>query len=252
MREKHEVNEVLRVARLLDAQRKAGELFKQIGSANILRPGMSDVAASDAVRDLAAANFGVERHWHKRIVRSGPNTLRPYQDDAPDRVMTDDDIIYADFGPIFAGWEADFGRTWVLGRDATKLRLQADLADVFAAGREFFLGHRDLTAADMYAEIVRLSAERGWQYGNYHCGHLVGEFPHENFSGEKVRSLITGANHAPLRCQDASGRVAHWILEVHLVDEDKQIGGFYEELLTIGPGVAQAIQQAGAADAPVV
>lgn len=238
MRKEHEINESIRVEKLLDAQRKAGELFDRIGCANILRPGMGDIAASDAVRDLAAASFGVERHWHKRIVRSGPNTLRPYQDNAPDRVMTDDDIVYADFGPIFAGWEADFGRTWVLGRDPTKLRLRDDLAEVFSASRRFFAAHRDLTAADMYAEVVRLSAERGWKYGNYHCGHLVGEFPHENFSGEKTRSLITGANRAPLRCRDPSGRVAHWILEIHLVDEKKEIGGFYEELLTIGPGIA--------------
>ena len=32
--------------------------------------------------------------------------------------------------------------------------------------------------------------------------------------------------------------VCHWILEVHLVDTDLQIGGFFEELLDIGPGPA--------------
>lgn len=77
------------------------------------------------------------------------------------------------------------GRTWVLGRDPTKLRLRDDLAEVFAAGRRFFAAHPELTAADMYAEVVGLSAERGWTYGNYHCGHLLGEFPHENFSGKR-------------------------------------------------------------------
>lgn len=233
MRANHEVDESVRVERLLDAQRKAAELFKQIERAEILRPGVSDVAASDAVRNLAAANFGVERHWHKRIVRSGPNTLRPYQEDAPDRVMTDDDIVFADFGPVFTGWEADFGRTWVIGRDPTKLRLRDDLAQVFAAGRQFFESGPDLTAADMYAEVVRLSVERGWRFGNYHCGHVVGEFPHENFAGEKANSLITAANRAPLRRTDPSDRIAHWILEVHLVDDEKRIGGFYEELLTV-------------------
>jgi Xaa-Pro dipeptidase len=29
--------------------------------------------------------------------------------------MTNDDIVFADFGPVFEGWEADFGRTWVIG-----------------------------------------------------------------------------------------------------------------------------------------
>ncbi len=233
MQANHESDEGVRVERLMEAQRKAAALFTEIDGAGILRAGMSDLAASDAVRDLAAARFGVERHWHKRIIRSGPNTLRPYQEDAPDRIMTDDDIVFADLGPLFAGWEADFGRTWVIGSDATKLRMRNDLAEIFAAGKRYFQSNVDLTAADLYAEITRLSAERGWGFGNYYCGHLVGEFPHENMNGEKVNSLIAAANPAPLRRQDPSGRTAHWILEVHLVDDARQIGGFYEELLTI-------------------
>ncbi len=233
MRAGHETDESTRVARLRDAQRKAAELFEEIDRAEIIRPGVSDVAASDAVRDIAAERFGVKRHWHKRIIRSGPNTLQPYQESPPDRVMTDDDIVFADFGPIFEGWEADFGRTWVIGNDPAKLRIRDDLAEVFTAGKRFFDAHLDLTASDLYAEIVRLSTERGWSYGNYHSGHLVGEFPHENFIGEKVNSLITPANTSALRCTDPSDRVAHWILEIHLVDREKEIGGFYEELLTI-------------------
>jgi Xaa-Pro aminopeptidase len=230
---KRESDEEIRAARLLDAQRKAVELFEAIGQTGILRAGVSDSAASDAVRDLAAARFGVERHWHKRIIRSGPNTLRPYHDTPPDRIMTEDDIVFADFGPIFEGWEADFGRTWVLGNDPVKLRIQADLSEVFAAGKRFFTDHPALTAAELYTQVVRLAADRGWTFGNHHCGHLVGEFPHENFQGEKARSLITATNTLPLRDPDPSGRVAHWILEVHLVDLERQIGGFYEELLTL-------------------
>jgi Xaa-Pro aminopeptidase len=228
-----EVDEEIRAAKLLDAQQKAAQLFEAVGRAGILQAGMSDSIASDAVRDIAAERFGVARHWHKRIVRSGPNTLRPYQDSPPDREMTGDDIVFADFGPIFAGWEADFGRTWVLGNDPVKLRLRDDLAEVFAAGKRFFAEQPAITAAEMYAQILRLSIERGWTFGNHHCGHLVGEFPHENFDGERVASLITPANTLPLRRRDPSGRIAHWILEIHLVDPERQIGGFFEELLTI-------------------
>jgi hypothetical protein len=37
-----------------------------------------------------------------------------------------------------------------------------------------------------------------------------------------------------MRRKDRSGRQCHWILEVHLVDEDRRYGGFHEELLDIG------------------
>ncbi len=37
-----------------------------------------------------------------------------------------------------------------------------------------------------------------------------------------------------MRRTDPSGRVGHWILEIHLVDRGREIGGFYEQLLTLG------------------
>jgi Xaa-Pro aminopeptidase len=222
-----------RAARLLDAQAKAAQLLAAIERHAVLRPGVADSAASAAVRDLAADLFGVRRHWHKRIIRSGPNTLRPYQDRPPDRAMTDDDIVFADLGPIFEGWEADFGRTWVIGDDPVKLRLRDDLERVFDEGKRFFAARPDITGAELYGEVVRLSEARGWQFGNVHCGHLVGEFPHERFSGGRLASRIAPGGNGPMRRTDRSGRIGHWILEVHLVDRERRIGGFYEELLTL-------------------
>ena len=81
--------------------------------------------------------------------------------------------------------------------------------------------------------MVRLTEKRGWEFGNFHCGHLVGEFPHQNFDGAKLASTIATGNDEPMRRPDPSGRVAHWILEIHLVDRAREIGGFYEELLTL-------------------
>jgi Xaa-Pro aminopeptidase len=227
------IDEAERAAGLLGAQARAAALFAAVEQEGVLAPGVLDSEASAAVVELAAARFGVTRHWHKRIIRSGPHTLEPYQENPPDRVMTEDDIIYGDFGPVFDDWEGDFGRTWVLGGDPVKLRLRDDLPEVFDAGKRFFETHADITGADLYAEILRLTSERGWAFGNFHCGHLVGEFPHQNFEGERTDSLITSANTNPMRRTDASGRIGHWILEVHLVDRDRQIGGFYEELLSL-------------------
>jgi Xaa-Pro aminopeptidase len=230
----HERDEGIRVERLLAAQGRAAELFEAIEDVGILQPGVSDWAATDAVYELAAQRFGVEEHWHKRIIRSGPHTLQPYNLDPPDRVMTEDDIVFGDFGPIFDGWEADFGRTWVLGDDPVKLRLRDDLAVVFDAAKAWFGEQDDPTGGELFAEVTRLTVERGWTFGNVHCGHNVGEFPHENITTDNMQRLLTAENTTPIRTVDPSGRVAHWILEIHLVDRDRQIGGFYEELLTIG------------------
>ena len=217
---------------LLDAQRRAAELFEAVGADGLIQPGMLDSEASDAVTALAAERFGVHTHWHKRIVRSGPNTLQPYQIDPPDRTIGEDDIVFGDFGPVFDDWEGDFGRTWVLGNDPDKLRLRDDLSPVFDLGKRFFRETPDVTAEELFAEVVRLANERGWEFGNMHCGHLVGEYPHENFP-DRTQALLMAGNTLPIRTLDPSGRVAHWILEVHLVDRARQIGGFFEELLTL-------------------
>ena len=55
--------------------------------------------------------FGVRKFWHKRIVRSGVNTLEPYRSNPEELTLRADDIVFFDFGPIFSDWEADVGRT---------------------------------------------------------------------------------------------------------------------------------------------
>ncbi|WP_141207377.1 M24 family metallopeptidase [Streptomyces griseorubiginosus] len=226
-------DEPTRAARLRDAQAKAERLFAEIEARGLIAPGAGEREVSDRVRDLANELFGTTRHWHKRVVRSGPNTLEPYRENPPDRVIGADDIVFADFGPIFEEYEADFGRTFVLGDDPDKHRLRADLPRIFAAGRSFFEAHPDVTGARLYAEVARLAAESGRELGGWHAGHLVGEFPHEWIEGAEVESYIAPANDTPLRRTDKAGRRCHWILEIHLIDGEREFGGFYEELLTL-------------------
>jgi Xaa-Pro aminopeptidase len=230
--------EETRVRRLLEAQEKAVALFGEIGARGLIAPGAGERELSDRIRDLANEMFGLTRHWHKRIIRSGPNTLLPYRENPPDRIIGTDDMVFADFGPIFEEFEADFGRTFVIGDDPVKHRLRDDLPQVFAAGRRAFEADPDITGRLLHEEVARLAAERGWQLGGWQAGHLVGEFPHEKIDGEHAESYVTPANDTPMRRTDGAGRRCHWILEVHLVDQEHGFGGFYEELLDLHPASA--------------
>ncbi len=229
------VDEDARAASLLAAQDKAAELFEAVTSRGLIAAGVTERQASDAVRDLAAEMFGIRRYWHKRIIRAGPNTLQPYRQNPPDRVIEADDIVFADFGPIFEEWEADFGRTFVLGDDPVKHRLAADLPVAFAAGRSYFESHPLVSGEELFGYVTGLAAGAGWEYGGPHCGHLVGEFPHETINGDEIESYIAPGSTEPMRRPDAAGRACHWILEIHFVDRERQIGGFYEELLDLAP-----------------
>ncbi|MFT4041721.1 MAG: M24 family metallopeptidase [Gordonia sp. (in: high G+C Gram-positive bacteria)] len=222
-----------RVARLLDAQDKATELFDEVSRRGMIRAGISERALSDEIRDLAADMFGVTRHWHKRIVRSGTNTIEIYRANPPDRIITDDDIAFIDFGPIFEAWEADLGRTFVLGDDPLKHRLRDDLPTVWESARHYFTTHPEITGAELFHHVVTLSEDAGWRFGGEIAGHLVGEFPHEKIRGHEIDSYVAPGSDLPMRRVDNSGRMCHWILEIHLVEPARRFGGFCEQLLDL-------------------
>jgi Xaa-Pro aminopeptidase len=219
-------------ARLLEAQAHASALFAMV-ERDLIRPGITEGQLEREIYTLAAEKFGVTTHWHKRIVRAGPNTLQPYREDPPDRMIGEDDIVFLDFGPVFAAWEADFGRTFVLGNDPVKLRLRDDLAPIFQAAKARFHADPGMTGEALYRVACDLAAEAGWEFGGVIAGHTVGEFPHERIEGDRITFYITRGNQQPIRGKDSAGRTRHWILEIHLVDRARQIGGFYEELLTV-------------------
>lgn len=222
------------ISGLLDAQAKARALFEEIQERRLICPGVPESEINAKVYELAAQRYGVNRHWHKRIVRAGPNTLAPYDENPPDLTVAEDDIVFLDLGPVFEEWEADFGRTYVVGNNFLKQKLCRDIEEAFAKGKEYFHQHPEITAAQLYEYAQQLARQAGWEYGGPIAGHLIGVFPHEKIAGDKITLYIHPKNHNRMRTPDAAGRKRHWIFEIHFVDRARQIGGFYEELLTIG------------------
>jgi Xaa-Pro dipeptidase len=218
---------------LLAAQNKAVALFEEVRDSGMIRAGRLESELTRDIHALARARFGLSRHWHQRIVRSGPNTLLTYHDPLVDRRMTDDDIVYLDFGPVFDAWEADFGRTYALGSDPVKHRLIANLSEAFARGKALYQQSPSITAGQMYEFVAATAGEYGWEFGAATAGHLVGHFPHERPPGNSTRFSIRSGNPTSLREPDDKGEARHWILEIHFVDRSRQIGGFFEELLTV-------------------
>lgn len=218
---------------LLAAQVKAEALFAEVVDSGLVSAGKLESELTAEIHALAQSRFGLRRHWHKRIARSGPNTLLTYHDEGEDRRISDDDIVYLDFGPVFEAWEADFGRTYVVGADPIKHRLAADIADAFRRGKEFYRQSPNLTAGELYDYVAGLAASYGWEFGAATAGHLIGRFPHERQPKDLKRFSIRHGNPISLREPDDRGAARHWILEIHFIDRARRIGGFLEELLTV-------------------
>jgi Xaa-Pro dipeptidase len=220
-----------RLSALIEAEGRAFELLDAIEAAHFIRPGRTERAIEQDIRELANMDFGVTRHWHKRVVRAGINTLAIASDNPPDRIVGDDDIVFLDLGPVFEEWEADVGRSYAVGPDPRKHALCEDLPIIFDIVREKFRNSPDITGAELYAFSCETAERHGWYFGGKIAGHIVGEFPHVHIRGDKDHHRINPNNALPLRDPDADGRQRYWIQEVHLVSQDRSFGGFYERLM---------------------
>ena len=104
--------------------------------------------------------------------------------------------------------------------------------------RQEVFSRADITASELCRLAQSLAKHYGGEYGGPIAGHLIGPFPHEKIVGDEVTLYVHPDSHLPMRAPDENGQSRHWILEIHFVDRERQIGGFYEELLTVDPQAA--------------
>ena len=216
---------------LIEAENKAAKLFREIELRNLMSPGKSENQINTEIFDLAYEMFGIKKYWHKRIVRCGQNTLEPYNENPGNLVLKKDDILFIDFGPIFEEWEADFGRTYVLGSDPYKIKLKKDIESAWYDCKQYFETKKEITGAELYNYASNLALEYNWKFGGEIAGHIIGHYPHEKLEKEDKTNYIHPDNHQNMFENDKENRVRNWILEIHFVDKEKQIGGFFEQLL---------------------
>ena len=77
-----------------------------------------------------------------------------------------------------------------------------------------------------------LASHYGWTFGGEIAGHLIGHFPHEKLEGEDRTNYIHPENNIDVFALGKNGNRRDWILEIHFVDIEQEIGGFFEQLLT--------------------
>ena len=220
-----------RLAALQEAEGRAFALLDAIERKGLIAPGRSERAIEADIVRLARTDFGVTRDWHEGLVRAGVNTLAVAPDAMPERHVAADDIVFVDLGPVFAEWEADVGRSYAIGDDPAKHALCAALPEQFAEVRRHYRDHSDITGAELYAFAVASAAAAGWRFGGKIAGHIVGEYNHREWPGDRQLTRIAPANPSRLSNPDPFGRERFWILEIHLVAPDGSFGGFYEKLI---------------------
>jgi Xaa-Pro aminopeptidase len=218
--------------KLIFAEEKAKELFSTVEERGSIVPGKSELQLIEEIVQIAKVDFETEEYWHKKIVRAGVNTLQPFNGNPPDRIIQNYDIVVLDFGPIFGGFEADLGRTYVIGKDPLKLKLKRDVEAAWYEAKDWYFNQTRLTGAEFFNYVIDLTKRYGYEFGNEIAGHIVGPFPHEQPDDPNDLCLdIHPGNHSSILLSDKHGNRRHWILEIQFVDRQNNIGGFFEQLL---------------------
>ena len=218
--------------KLMYAENITIQLFDAVEKTNLIIPGKSEAQLSLEVCNIAAEIFSIENHWHKKIVRTGKNTLCIYPDNPPNEIIQEDDIVILDFGPIVNGYEADLGRTYVTGSNAKKLKIKGDVENAWYEIQSWYKKQTSLKSSDLFQYVVEKAIEYGYTFGGAIAGHIVGEFPHEQPVDPQSPELdVHPQNHNDMFLLDADGNKRHWILELLFIDKKKEIGGYFEQLL---------------------
>ena len=218
--------------KMMLAEQKAKALFNTVEQRGLIVSGKSEKELADEIVQIGKEDFGIENHWGKKIVRTGINTLQPYVSNPPDLIIQEGDILFLDFHPVFEGWEADLGRTYVLGNDPLKQKIKNDVEAAWYEGNGWYFKQNKLTGADFFNYANDLAKRYGYEFGNTIAGHIIGSYPHEQPDDPNDVCLdVHPDNHTDILQLDKHGNKRYWILELHFVDRLNNIGAFFEQLL---------------------
>jgi Xaa-Pro aminopeptidase len=224
------MNEVIK--QLFLVEEKAKSLFHLVEQRGLIVAGKTESQLCNEIVQIAKEKFGVENHWGKKIVRVGVNTLQPYIGEASDVMIKEDDILFFDFHPVFEDWEADLGRTYVLGNDPLKQKIKQDVETAWYEGNAWYFEQTKLTGAQFFRYTTDLAKRYGYEFGNDISGHIIGRYPHEQPDDRTdVCFDVHPDNHTDILQLDKHGNPRHWMLELHFVDRKNNIGAFFEQLL---------------------
>ncbi|MFF4323370.1 M24 family metallopeptidase [Streptomyces sp. NPDC001568] len=222
----------LRALHLLEGQRMAQRLFAHVMATQVIKPGRSEEEVDNRIALIAREVFGVRAsRVRRRFVRSWPSTVVGGQ--WPERVIGAQDLVVLDFEALLAPYETGFARTVALGDALVRRRLVHDLATVASGARDAFRADASITGRELYAKVRGLAAGAGRNLAARHCGRLTGPGPAAHAQGTRPEDFIGPDNDRPLRRTLEEGRRAHWILQIHLVDEHRGPAAVHTELLDL-------------------
>lgn len=184
-----------------------------------IEPGMTQ-ADCDALISQSFKARDIQKMWHPTKFRIGADTTKSFSEPSEKtQKIGDGEICFIDVGPIFAGHEADFGRSFVVGSGNSAYEKLAESSEEIFKKCVQFWDEEKSNGAELLAYAKDLAKSYGYTLNPGMSGHRVGDFPHKLYSSEKLFKI----QHTPSKYL--------WILEIHLIEENLKRGAFFEDIM---------------------
>ncbi|KAF2405943.1 Ferredoxin-NADP reductase [Pseudomonas antarctica] len=200
---------------MLAAREKTVRALAAIASQ--LTVGMTTGAALEMASQQLQA-MGASHTWHPTYIRFGDDTVRPSRDGIdPLRRLRPSDIVVVDLGPVWDGYEGDYGDTFIFGEAPLHHDCRKVLHEVFDETRDAWL--RGMTGCELYDFAEDRAVAKGWRLSRNLAGHRLADFPHALFGDKALADLAITPSEMV------------WVLEIQLCHPTLPIGGFFEDIL---------------------
>ncbi|WJD68275.1 NAD(P)H dependent flavin oxidoreductase family protein [Pseudomonas asiatica] len=185
--------------------------------ASQLKVGMTTAQALEMAAQTLQA-MGASHTWHPTYIRFGDDTVRtPRQGIDLQRVLRNTDIVVVDVGPVWDGYEGDYGDTFVFGQHELHHACVKALHEVFDETRQAW--GRGLTGRELYDFAERSAQAKGWQLERNLAGHRIADFPHVLYGQDKLAEVEIVPSEVV------------WVLEIQLCHPTEPVGAFFEDIL---------------------
>lgn len=213
---KEAVGERFSLAAMLKARDLTFEAVRRIAAE--VAPGMTEREAHDLAQAVLE-RMGMERLWHRNIVRFGAGTLETFRALAePERTLGAQDIFFVDLGAVWDGHEGDAGDTFVVGDDPEMLACAEAARTLWREVAERWR-QDGLSGEALYRHAVARAESLGWRLNWEVKGHRVSDFPHAIYKAGDLGAL------------EACPTTGLWILEIQIAHPTRPFGAFHEDLL---------------------
>ncbi len=167
--------------------------------------------------DETLRELGSQKKWHPNKFRIGVNTTKSFRDQSVEGVrLEENDYFFIDIGPVFNGYEGDYGKTFKLGNSSDINCIVSE--NIFNELKIAWLEER-LSGEDLYVKAQKLAHKNGYKLEERMAGHRLSDFPHALY----YKGSLKDFDKIPLN--------NIWVLEILVIDNKIQRGSFFEDIL---------------------